>query len=330
MPRSRKGKSKTISEFDAIELLARELAARGPGVDLGIGDDAALLGRIQGKLVLSVDSAVEHTHFERDWLSPEELGARALQSAASDLAAMGAAAVAVLSALVLPADVGPRELKALGKGQARAAKLLGCVVVGGNIARGRDWSITTTVIGRADAPIRRRGAEAGDELWLIGEVGMAAAGLRLLQLGRTRAQKPAFKRCLAAWRAPQARVREGRLLAGRATAAIDISDGLAADAGHVARASSCRLVIDETALERALTPELGEVARALQLSALDLALGGGEDYALLATGPVRKRPAFAQVIGRVEPGDGVLLERADGERVALSAGFDHFKASGAR
>ena len=85
-----------LSEFDAIELLARELAARGPGVDLGIGDDAALLGHIQGKLVLSVDSAIEHTHFERDWLSPEALGARALHSAASDLAAMGAAAVAGL------------------------------------------------------------------------------------------------------------------------------------------------------------------------------------------------------------------------------------------
>ncbi len=281
MPRLRKGKgkgktkTKTISEFDAIELLARELAARGPGVDLGIGDDAALLGRIQGKLVLSVDSAVEHTHFERGWLSPEELGARALQSAASDLAAMGAAAVAALSALVLPADVGSRELKALGKGQARAAKLLGCVVVGGNIARGREWSITTTVIGRADAPIRRRGAQPGDELWLIGEVGMAAAGLRLLQLGRARTQKPAFKRCLAAWRAPHARLREGRLLAGRASAAIDISDGLAADAGHVARASNCRLVIDEAALERALAPELNEVARFLQLSALEFALSGG-------------------------------------------------------
>lgn len=330
MPRSRKAKSKSIGEFDAIELLARELAARGPGVDLGIGDDAALLSRIQGKLVLSVDSAVEHTHFEREWLSSEELGARALQSAASDLAAMGAAAVCVLSALVLPADVGPRELKALAKGQARAAKMLGCVVVGGNIARGREWSITTTVIGRADAPIRRRGARAGDEIWLIGEVGLAAAGLRLLQLGRARSQKAAFKRCIAAWRAPEARVREGAALAGRATAAIDISDGLAADAGHVARASGCLLVIDETALERALAPELKEVARALQASALEFALGGGEDYALLATGPRRKRPAFARAIGKVEVGAGVVLERAGGERVALTGGFDHFSSSVAR
>jgi thiamine-monophosphate kinase len=313
-----------LSEFDAIELLARELAARGPGVDLGIGDDAALLGRIQGKLVLSVDSAIEHTHFERDWLSPEALGARALHSAASDLAAMGAAAVAVLSALVLPADVGARELRALGKGQASAAKKLGCVVVGGNIARGRDWSVTTTVIGRAEAPIRRRGAESGHELWLIGDVGLAAAGLRLLQMGQARARKKAFKLCLEAWRSPRARVREGRLLQGRASAAIDISDGLAADAGHLARASGKRIVIDERALDRTLAPELREVAEFLRLTELDLALTGGEDYVLLATGPARRRPTFARRIGSVEDGTGVCLLRPSGERIALTGGFDHF------
>ena len=315
-----------LSEFDAIELLARELAARGPGVDLGIGDDAALLGRIQGKLVLSVDSAIEHTHFERDWLSPEALGARALHSAASDLAAMGAAAVAVLSALVLPADVGARELRALGKGQASAAKMLGCVVVGGNIARGRDWSVTTTVIGRAEAPIRRRGAQSGHELWLIGNVGLAAAGLRLLEMGQARARKKAFKLCLEAWRNPRAQLREGKLLVGRASAAIDISDGLAADAGHMARASGKRLVIDEVALDRTLAPELYEVAEFLRVTALDLALTGGEDYVLLATGPARRRPTFARRIGRVEDGAGVLLERRGGERMVLSGGFDHFAA----
>ena len=324
MPRSRKGPRPALSEFDAIELLARELAARGPGVDLGIGDDAALLGRIQGKLVLSVDSAIEHTHFERDWLSPEALGARALHSAASDLAAMGAAAVAVLSALVLPADVGPRELRGLGKGQASAAKMLGCVVVGGNIARGRDWSVTTTVIGRAEAPIRRRGAEVGHELWLIGDVGLAAAGLRLLQMGQGRARKKAFKLCLEAWRNPRARVREGKLLVGRASAAIDISDGLAADAGHLARASGRRLVIDEKALDRTLSPELREVAEFLRVPALDLALTGGEDYVLLATGPARRRPTFARRIGSVEDGAGVRLLRPSGERIALTGGFDHF------
>src|SRR5690606_23281279 len=134
VPRSRESSKKQLTEFAAIELLAKQLAARGPGVHLGIGDDAALLGRVEGKLVLSVDTCLEHTHFERDWLSLEQLGAKALQSAASDLAAMGARAVAALSALVLPRGVTAREVTALAKGQAAAARALGCSIVGGNIA----------------------------------------------------------------------------------------------------------------------------------------------------------------------------------------------------
>lgn len=324
MPRSHKAKKKkALHESDAIELLARELSARGPGIELGIGDDAALLQRIAGKLVLSVDTNLEHTHFELDWLRLDQLGARALHSAASDLAAMGARPVAVLSALVLPAGVRESELKKLARGQARAAKELGCVVVGGNLARGREWSLTTTVIGSSETALSRRGASRGDAVWLVGDVGLAAAGLGLLQAGRGRARGRAASKCLRAWREPRALVTEGLALADKASAAIDISDGLVRDAGHLAQASRQRIVIEQAALQASLPPELVAVARELGVSPLELALRGGEDYALLATGKPRKRPRFARVIGRVEAGTGVFLESSSGLR-PLSGGFDHF------
>lgn len=326
MPPSRKGKKqKALHESDAIELLARELSARGPGIELGIGDDAALLRRVSGKLVLSVDTNLEHTHFELDWLRLDQLGARALHSAASDLAAMGARPVAALSALVLPPGVRESDLKRLARGQAQAAEELGCVVVGGNLTRGREWSLTTTVIGSSETALSRRGAARGDAVWLVGDVGLAAAGLRLLQAGRGRARGRAAARCLRAWREPRALVKQGLALVGRASAAIDISDGLGRDAGHLARASNRRVVIEQAALEAALAPELGLVAHELGVDPLELALAGGEDYALLATGNPRKRPRFARVIGRVEAGAGVVLESKSGQQ-PLMGGFDHFSA----
>ena len=323
MPRSRKGRGAQLTEFAAIELLAKQLAQRGPGVHLGIGDDAALLERVAGKLVLSVDTSVEHTHFKRQWLTLEQLGAKSLQCAASDLAAMGARAVAALSALVLPKGVTEKELRAMGRGQAKAARSIGCVVVGGNIASGRDLSLTITVIGSAERPVGRKGAKTGDQLWLFGDVGLAGAGLRLLQRGKLRPRSPALLRCLEAWRAPKALVREGLLLPGRATAAIDVSDGLAADAGHIARASARRLVIQEHLLARLLRAELRKAAEVLGVNPLDLALRGGEDYALLATGPAERKPRGARVIGRVEQGGGVVLEGAGRRAVELTGGFDH-------
>jgi thiamine-monophosphate kinase len=290
---------------------------------LGIGDDAALLERVAGKLVLSVDTCLEHTHFERDWLSLEQLGKKAIHSAVSDLAAMGARPVAVLSALVLPRGVTRTEVEALARGQAAAAKALGSIVVGGNVTRGRDLSLTTTVIGSARYPISRKGARAADRLWLLGNLGLAAAGLRLLQQGQPRARSHGAPRCLAAWRSPEALVREGLSLVKRAHAAIDVSDGLVADAGHIARASDKRIVIEERALKAALAPELIAVAKRLGVSALELALQGGEDYALLATGTARRKPKAARSIGRVEAGSGVVLEALSGEYVPVSGGFDH-------
>jgi thiamine-monophosphate kinase len=252
------------------------------------------------------------------------VGYRAFQAAISDLAAMGAVPVAALSALVLPRALPAAAVDALTIGQARASLETQCPIVGGNISRGRELSITTTVIGRAARPLRRDGARPGEQLWLVGEVGLAAAGLALLRTLREAPVLPGLARCVAAWRRPRARLREGRLLLGHASAAIDVSDGLAADALQLARASGVRVVIDRERLRASLDPALFAAARRLRSSPFRWALRGGEDYALLATGPARLRPAGAAPIGYVARGMGAFLAAA-GLNLPLEGGFDHLR-----
>jgi thiamine-monophosphate kinase len=190
--------------------------------------------------------------------------------------------------------------------------------------------VTTTALGVASAPLTRAGARPGDEIWLVGDVGLATAGLRWLSaVPRRRApldapSRRAVDECVRAWRRPRALVREGRSLVGRARSAIDVSDGLGGDVGHIAEASSVRAILEETRLRAALHPALSIVGRLLGAEPLSLALGGGEDYALVATGPSRRRPRRAAVIGRIEEGRGVKLELESGKLLRLGSGFDHF------
>ena len=297
---------------------------------LGIGDDAAVLRGVRGRLVWTVDASVEGVHFDRRFLSLADVGARSFHAAVSDIAAMGARPVAALSSLVVPRALGARAMREIARGQAEAASELGCPVVGGNLSRGGELSVTTTAFGVVKRPLTRAGACAGDEVWLMGDVGLAAAGLRFLSPRRSRRLGARARRavgvCIAAWRRPQALVLAGLKLAQRASAVIDVSDGLAGDVGHLAEASRIRIVLEEAALRRALRPELREAATLLQMDALDLALEGGEDYALVATGPAPRRPRDARAIGRVEKGRGVVLEGPDGRAHPVISGFDHFSS----
>jgi thiamine-monophosphate kinase len=237
---------------------------------------------------------------------------------------MGAVPLAMLANLALPPGFSRAELKLLAKGQARAARALRCPVIGGNLTRADALSITTTLLGTARKPLRRDGAQVGDELWLFGKVGVARAGLLSLLRGR-RARSSALKECVTAWRKPRALLSAGQSLVGRAHATLDISDGLSEDAGRLAAASGVKLVFDEPALLRALPVALQRAARELGETPLDLALAGGEDYALLATGPSRKRPKGVAVIGEVRSGRGVALRSNGRERRLAELGFDHFR-----
>ena len=309
------------SEQQAVALLTRLFGGTRKGTLVGIGDDAAIIAGSGSSLVLTIDACVEHVHFERRWLALADVGWRATQAAVSDLAAMGARPLAALSNLSLPERFSRSDLAALGRGQAAAARSLGCPLVGANLTRASELSLTTAVIGTCREPLLRSGARPGDELWCVGELGLAAAGLSWLQSGKRAAG--AALRCVSAWRRPEALLAVGLKLGKRASACCDVSDGLARDAQHLAESSGVRIVIEERALVAALAPELTETAERLGRPALGFALGGGEDYALLCTGPAERRPRGARRLGRVVRGRGVVLEEPSGRLVTARGGFDH-------
>ncbi len=321
-----------LTETTAIALLERVLTAgqRQPGVRHGIGDDAAVLTSPSADLVWTVDASLEGTHFDLRWLTLEDVGWRSFHAAVSDIAAMGAIPLAALSSVALPLRSPSESLEAFARGQADAARVCGCPVVGGNLARAGSWQITTTVLGTVEQPLLRAGGRAGDELWVVGRVGMAAAGLRLLQRDAASAAtlSGAARDCLSAWRRPRALLREGRQLLGRAHAAMDVSDGLAADLPKLATASGVRIVVESGLLRESLHPSLVEVASQLGIDALDLALEGGEDYALIGCGRSKNRPDIAVAIGRVEEGRGAVLALDSLTAVELRGGFDHLATAG--
>ncbi len=305
-----------------------------PGLIVGIGDDAAVLLAPNEPLVWTVDAAVEGTHFRRKWLSFEEIGYRSTMAAVSDLAAMGAAPLGVLSALSLPDDVDDEALSAIARGQREAATAVRTAVIGGNLAAGRELSITTTALGHAVSPLLRSGAKVGDSLWLIGCVGRAAAGLRFLMgsdaaspnatsaegaapFSPTDEDLAAKALCIRAWRKPFALVSEGFSLRGVASAAIDVSDGLVCDVNHLAEASGVVAVIEVATLRDV---ELERAAALLSVTALELALFGGEDYALAVAAPADAALHGGVRIGWFEEPSASDAEPPRGEEAAPAEG----------
>jgi thiamine-monophosphate kinase len=312
-----------MNELERIALLARRLASPGAaGIRVGIGDDAAVLDPTNASLVWTIDAQVEGTHFRLDWLGWEDVGWRSFMAAASDLAAMGAAPLAALSALVLAESVDDAALDALARGQSDAARTVGAPIAGGNLARGRESSVTTTLLGRIGRPVLRSGANVGDGLYLAGAVGMAAAGLRALAAGT--ASTASVAACIETWRRPRALLEKGQAMAAVATAAVDVSDGLVRDAHHIAVASNVALVFEEDALRLRSAGALSDAAKALGVEVLDLVLAGGEDYALLVTSPDAIE-GFDRV-GSVGAGaPSVVLAKVDGTTEPIEPrGFDHF------
>jgi thiamine-monophosphate kinase len=313
------------TEFERIARLSK-LFRFPPGdrVTIGIGDDAAVLSPGTRPGIWTIDTAVEGVHFSRAFMGLEDVGYRAFMAAASDIAAMGARAVGALCAWVLPADLSEADFDVLASGVAQAAESCNCPVIGGNLARGRELSLTTTVYGESHGPIAlRAGARAGDTVYVTGTVGGAALGLRVLEAQR--AHEPAFAASVQKFLRPRARLDLAETVASRAHACIDVSDGLVQDLRHLCESSNVSAVVELARLPH--VEGLHHAAESLGVSAEELLLAGGEDYELLfAANPARISAELATPIGRFEAGPPQVTVRGlDGQSRALPSGFDHFR-----
>lgn len=318
-----------MGEFELIRnyFAAASCAQPGEGVALGIGDDCALLTVPAGEqLAVSTDTLVAGVHFPAV-CDPFLLGQRALAVSASDLAAMGATPLAFTLALTLP-DVEAHWLEAFARGLNHMAEGCALRLIGGDTTRG-PLSLTLTVFGRVPAgqALTRSGAQVGDLLCVGGALGEGAGALPLVLNQRT-AEASIADALLARYWSPQPQLALGQALRGRATSALDISDGLLADCGHIALASGVRLVIERDAvpLSAPLLAFFGLEA------AQQAALTGGDDYVLAFTLPASEMSYLltagfpVQVVGRVEAGQGVALVDADGQDITPSTrGYQHFR-----
>lgn len=313
------------SEFD---LIARYFTRPAPQATLGIGDDAALVSPGSGmELAISTDTLVEGTHFFND-ADPRLLGWKCLAVNISDMAAMGAEPKFATLAITLPTVHEP-WLAQFSEGFFECAQQYGVDLIGGDTTKG-PLSITVTILGEAPKgnALRRSGARINDDIWISGQIGNAALGLAALQ-GKIAIE--GLESCIAALHTPQPRPELGLALRNRATAAIDISDGLLADLGHILERSNLGaeirfdLIPRSTLLAAQMETDLGRFCL----------LAGGEDYELCFTAPERMEPQLNEIsgklklrltrIGKVSAQKGLRLLDGRGKPMTVDfTGYDHF------
>jgi len=327
-----------MGEFELLAKVRERLAPPGPRIRVGSGDDAAVTVP-GGATATSVDALVEGVHFRRDRASLAQIGRKALGTALSDLAAMGAEAGEAYVVLGVPPELGEDDCLELVDGFAALAAETGTTLAGGDLTRAPVLTLAVTVVGHAGSAeelVGRGGAKPGDVLVLTGEIGGAAAGLLLAEQPRLAEAVPArtAERLALRQLVPTPRLGAGRALASAgASSMIDLSDGLGGDAAHLAAASGVAIDVDAGALP--LADGLAAVAVAAGRDPLELAVGGGEDYELLATlPPGRVDEATAAVgalgaarltqIGAVSAGEGIEIRLPGGATLA-PAGYDQLR-----
>jgi thiamine-monophosphate kinase len=316
-----------IGEFALIAAIEKTLS-RDPGVLVGIGDDAALVGAADGRVVATADMLIEGRHFRREWSGPADIGGKGAARNLADIAAMGAAPTALLVSFAGPGDLEVSWVLELVAGIAAEAAAAGAVVAGGDTSGADVVMLAITALGDLGGaePVLRSGARAGDVVAVAGTLGSAAAGLALLREGAAADQ--ALEELIAAHRKPDPPYSAGpQAAAAGATAMIDISDGLIADLGHIATASGVRLELDMSAIAAEPVTRSGALERAAAVLGAGQdwrlwALTGGDDHALAATfPPASELPAGWTIIGQARAGHGVLV---DGRSWNDAGGWEHF------
>jgi thiamine-monophosphate kinase len=322
-------------EFQLIDALVAEIRRSETGdgrVVIGIGDDTAVVRVKAGLHLYTVDALVEGSHFERRYLDLEGLGWKALAVNLSDIAAMGGQPRHALVSLVVPTGLTADDVVRVYHGLSALASLTATSIIGGNVSRGGELALHVTVIGqvsREDSVMLRSSARPGEVIFVTGTLGAAATGLRCLEGGVTAGIESVGALTEAFWR-PQPRLELGRILVDAGVrCAIDISDGLLGDLGHIIKASGvgARLNASRIPVNPTAVTVLGHEP------AFQAALSGGEDYELLFTAPVavadrlrRDSTVPISVIGEITAESGKLeLLDEDGRTVSFrETGWRHF------
>ena len=323
---------KPKSEFDTIELIRSIVQTDDPRVLVGIGDDAAVCAPSNLPLLLCNDAMVENRHFRLDWISPSDLGHKALAATLSDIAAMNGRPLHAIIALGIRADMPDTFVRDFYTGMQALAASYQVTIVGGDlVSTTNEVFIDVTVVGQTSQPALRSGARPGDRLFVTGYPGLSAAGLAALE-----ADAKQFSEAIESHLRPRPRFDVLPLLnsPGLLTSMIDISDGLSSEIYHLSEKSGCGFELDETAVP--IHPEMQRLAMIQNKSALDWAWGGGEDYQLLftiASDRLKAEPALktklasiATEIGQAVEDQTVRVKRnANGKTETLpKAGWNHF------
>ncbi|MDI6895334.1 MAG: thiamine-phosphate kinase [Bacillota bacterium] len=329
-----------VGEFPLIERLAARLGPARADVVVGIGDDVAVLAMTPDRYLLATcDVQVAGVHFLPGACDPYRLGRKVAAINLSDIAAVGGRPAHFLVSLALPPDIPVSFVEAMYDGIGEEAGRYEADVVGGNVSRSSCLTIDLTLLGEVDPRhlIRRNGARPGDRILVTGRVGASAAGLALLVDPSLQVDEADRESVLAAHQTPTPRLGEAAAIAatGCATAMIDVSDGLAADLGHICDASGVGALVRGDVLP--IDEATRRVAQAARRDSLEWALTGGEDYELLFSAPADAVDAIrvavreatgtpVSVVGEILPAAaGRILVLADGRRVPLGArGWKHF------
>ena len=307
-----------IGEFGLIAALQPRLRTSA-AVEVASGDDAAVVRLGAERLVVSTDMLVQDRHFRLEWSSAEDIGRKAAAQNIADLSAMGARPVALTAAIALPPHTPVEWVLGVVDGLVAEAAQVGAVVVGGDVTRAENVTISVTAMGVPGGSrlVPRNGAKPGDVVAICGRLGWAAAGLAVLGRGfkSPRVVVDAHRRPHPPYAAGPAAAAAG------ATAMIDVSDGLLADLGHIADASGVQIVLDSQLLP--IDDQVRATASAFNADPLGWVLAGGDDHALAATfSSDATLPDGFEIIGEVLAGSGVEVP---GYRHIGAPGYDHFR-----